>query len=232
MFLWWDWHLEQHVSASHTHTCSDFHKYTSWQQNLLKVRLEHTGLCNFWTTLPSWYYLVGFQNFPVLLEQVSWVITDFGLHSRWSSDLLQSFPSALIHWWVDRSWWKSSKLPWKCAVSGKFKFVSCRNVIYITLSFINFIRCSHNNYWTHWLCLTEGYIAHRWWLERSDYRNWWMSERERPSSVSPLVERQAGYTDKLVEVCKSPLFQESMLLSFWSLLGRAYKWPKKEVGSN
>lgn len=79
----WDWRLEQYLCVSHTHTHSHFHKYTYSQQNLLKVRLEHVGLSFLNDSLPSWYYLVGFQNFPVWLEQVLWPITDFGLHSRW-----------------------------------------------------------------------------------------------------------------------------------------------------
>lgn len=84
MFSCWNWHLKQNLLISHTHTHSHLasrtapllltHIYTLTfpqihsQQNLLNVKLEHAGLCHFQMTLPSWYYLIGFQNFPVLLK--------------------------------------------------------------------------------------------------------------------------------------------------------------------
>lgn len=39
------------------------------------------------------------------------------------------------------------------------------------------------------------------------------------------------YCYKSVEGYKNPLLQDSVLLSFWSLLGRAYKWPRKACGN-
>lgn len=61
-----------------------------------------------------------------------------------------------------------------------------------------------------------------------------VDELKGESQFSVPTDGKAGgiYCDILAEGCKSPLLQESVLLSFWSLLGRAYKWPRKKDCGN